>query len=295
MQKWVAGILLWLLSVGVWGQEKQIDRLEMFYDQGYYGKVLRKSRKLQANPEYDYTSLPSFYESMSLFRLAVDPYWRKRHKTAIDDAIGAYNRFLQNDKAPDYLNQHYYEIASLKVYLYELKDQLIEKGQRVDGQKVADFIREKLMDIDERPLTTTPDIVEDSQNDSPTAKTNRDKIVAYAKKYLGVQYLYAGSDEKGFDCSGFTSYVYRKFGILLPRTATGQQEKAKTVKVASAQKGDLVFFGPGSKITHVGLVVSDKGDELTMIHASSSKGVIITNIEQSTYWNPKLKGAGTYL
>ena len=63
-------------------------------------------------------------------------------------------------------------------------------------------------------------------------------------------------------------------------------------KLANAFKGDLVFFGHSGNITHVGLVISDKGAPLSMIHASSSKGIMLTNIETSSYWKPKLKGVG---
>jgi peptidoglycan DL-endopeptidase CwlO len=59
--------------------------------------------------------------------------------------------------------------------------------------------------------------------------------------------------------------------------------------------GDLVFFASGSTISHVGLVISNKGENLMMVHSSTSKGVIITEIPTSTYWQGKLKAAGTYL
>ena len=57
----------------------------------------------------------------------------------------------------------------------------------------------------------------------------------------------------------------------------------------------MIFFGKGNAITHVGIVVSEKGEPLTMIHSSTSKGIIITNIETSTYWKSKLKGIGSVI
>jgi cell wall-associated NlpC family hydrolase len=56
-----------------------------------------------------------------------------------------------------------------------------------------------------------------------------------------------------------------------------------------------VFFDSGSGISHVGLIISEKGKPLVMIHASSSKGVIITEIEQSDYWLTRLCGFGTFM
>ncbi len=294
MLKWLTFILLCLFYITAFDQDKKIDRMEIFYDQGYFGKVLRKARKLQARPEYDYSSLPSFYESLSLFRLAEDHYYRKRHKSCIDDAIGAYRNFLDSDKAEDYVKAHFFEIAELKTYIKQLEMDLYDKELFVTADKLKNFQEKELRGI----KALLPIQIQDQEEiatDGTVTNSSRDKIVVYAKTFIGVKYVWAGSSEQGFDCSGYTNYVYKKFGIILPRTANGQKEKAKKVKIKDARKGDLVFFSRGTKITHVGLVVSHKGGELTMVHASSSKGVIITNITSSTYWSPKLKAAGTYL
>ena len=288
-------VILFLLfcSIG-FGQDKKIDRIEMFYDQGYYSKVLKKARKLQALPEYDYSTLPAFYESLALFQLAKDKKWRKRHKDWLDDAVKAYREFLSSEKSEDYVKAHFFEIAEIKTILQELEKELLAADDRSKAMRLKSFQEKELKGIE--PLT--PIQIEEQEQvvtSGKPASSSREKIVVYAKSFIGVKYVWAGSDESGFDCSGFTSFVYKKFGILLPRTSGGQKEKSKQVKIKDAQKGDLVFFGPGAKITHVGLVVSDKGDELSMVHASSSRGVIVTNIVQSTYWHPKLKAAGTFL
>lgn len=69
----------------------------------------------------------------------------------------------------------------------------------------------------------------------------RGGVVGIAMSLLGIYYVYGGSTPAGFDCSGFTSYVYRQVGVSLPRTAAGQQAAAR--RVSSPQPGDLVFFG----------------------------------------------------
>lgn len=277
------------------GQDKKIDKLEMFYAQGYYAKVLRQSEKLLADPLYDYSGLPSFYKSLSLFRLSADPYWLKRHTTAIDDAIAAYQEFLDNEKANAYVFAHYFEIAALKTYLEKLETSFRDRGLNGSADKLLYFMNNELNGIKSKP---DPQPDKENTNNTEVVSTGsdlRNQIVAYAKQFIGVKYVWAGTDENGFDCSGYTSFVMKKYGIILSRTASGQLSESKQIKTEQAEKADLVFFGSDGKISHVGLVTSEKGAELEMIHASTSKGVIITNVVQSTYWNPKLQATGTYL
>ena len=85
-----------------------------------------------------------------------------------------------------------------------------------------------------------------------TAPQTASGIVGIAQSMIGVPYVYGGSSPSGFDCSGFTSWVYRQAGISIPRTASQQQAAAR--RVASPQPGDLVFFGYPAY--HVGIYVS---------------------------------------
>lgn len=294
--KWIFAILgLLLVFQSAWSQDKKIDQLEILYDQGYYAKVLRKSNKMLAKPEFDYSGLPSYYKSLAIFRLANDEKWHKHHKGCIDEAIKAYENFASHHLYNDYLHAHYYEIAAFKTYLDKLGAKYKELGHHQEAEAISTFSFDYFKSIKAKPDTHIEEVVASNGGDENANLSDREKMVVYARSLIGVKYVWAGSDESGFDCSGFTSYVCKRYGLMIPRTASGQMEDAKKVKLNDAQKGDLVFFGSGAKITHVGLVVSNKGDELTMIHASTSKGVIVTNIEQSTYWKPKLKGAGTYL
>lgn len=289
-------ILLVLFTYSASAQDKKIDQLEMFYAQGYYTKVLRKANKLLADPTYDYSGLPSFYRSLALFRLSSDSFWYDRHPNALDDATAAYDQFLESENIQDYLYAHYFEIASLKTYLSGLESSFRTRSLNGSADKVNSFIKNQLSGIKSKPdLSPETDGNDNPDATNTTAENIRDQIVTYAKQYIGVKYVWAGSDENGFDCSGFTSYVMQKYGITISRTASGQLAEAKAVKIENAEKADLVFFGSDGKITHVGLVTSEKGSELEMIHASTSKGVIITNVIQSTYWNPKLQATGTYL
>ena len=84
---------------------------------------------------------------------------------------------------------------------------------------------------------------------SSSAKQSSSQVVNIARTLLGIAYVYGGDDPSGFDCSGFTQYVFRKAGISLPRTASAQQREG--TRVSNPQPGDLVFYG--SPAWHVGI------------------------------------------
>lgn len=112
-------------------------------------------------------------------------------------------------------------------------------------------------------------------------------IIATAKKYIGVPYVWGGSTPSGFDCSGFVQYVFKAHGISLPRTSKQQYTVGSWVSKSNLQPGDLVFFDTGgSGISHLGIYIGNN----QFIHASTSKGVIITSLS-NTYWAPRYYGA----
>lgn len=104
------------------------------------------------------------------------------------------------------------------------------------------------------------------------------KVISYAKKFIGVKYVYGGASPKtGFDCSGFIDYVYKNFGVKLGRSAEGMYSNGVKVSKGNLKAGDLLFFDASSRkysgvVDHVGIYLG--GD--TFIHASSSKGKVQT-------------------
>lgn len=299
----ISGIGLLLSCFFARGQERKIDQLEMLYDQGHYTRVLKKSTKLLRNAAFDYSGLPAYYRSLSLFRLAEDPQWHARHQDACKEAVKSYRAFAAHRLYSDYVLAHYSEITALGAQLDKLTSLLKARGKPADAEVVEHFAEHFLTSI-QNPShsvqsTALPEnSIEREQagrrSTSESEVTHREQMIACAKSLIGTPYQWAGKDEQGFDCSGFTSYVYKKVGISLPRTSAQQMETAQKVKIQHVQKGDLIFFGTGNRATHVGIVVSEKGTPPVMIHASSSKGVIVTPVEESDYWKSRLKGAGTY-
>lgn len=118
-----------------------------------------------------------------------------------------------------------------------------------------------------------------------------DSVVAYAKTFLGTCYKYGcASPQSGFDCTGFTYFVYKHYGIDLPRSSKDYANFGKEVPITKCRKGDLILFRgthPGDKrVGHVGIVISNEGEPLQFIHSSSSKnhcGVVITDYYKSKY------------
>ncbi len=118
-----------------------------------------------------------------------------------------------------------------------------------------------------------------------------DSIVAFAKTFLGTPYKYANASPKtGFDCSGFTWFVFHHYGIEVPRSSKDYKKFGKEVTIEEARKGDIIVFRgtkPNDKSAgHVGIVISNPGEPLQFIHSSSSKkhnGVTITEYLNSAY------------
>lgn len=82
-------------------------------------------------------------------------------------------------------------------------------------------------------------------------------VVEAASQYAGVPYVYGGATPSGFDCSGFTSYVFAQVGKTIPRTSSAQAAAATPVSAGNLQPGDLVFYSPGGSVSHVAIYAGD--------------------------------------
>jgi cell wall-associated NlpC family hydrolase len=112
----------------------------------------------------------------------------------------------------------------------------------------------------------------------------RDALISDAMGFLGVKYVWGGRSPKGFDCSGFTSFVYEMSGVKIPRTSRSQSKTGKMVTVDDLQPGDLLFFHTGASraVNHVGIYIGSG----QFIHSSSgrnAKKVVITELRNGFY------------
>ncbi len=116
-------------------------------------------------------------------------------------------------------------------------------------------------------------------------------LLSEANKWLGTPYQWGGNDRNGVDCSGFVLKVYlNALGIKLPRTSATQHKYCSSIPKNSLQPGDLVFFATNKNhdgVSHVGMYIGDG----KMVHASSSRGVIVSALDE-TYYTRTYFGAG---
>ena len=132
-----------------------------------------------------------------------------------------------------------------------------------------------------------------TQKNSYTSVQNN--LISYSRKFIGKPYRYAGKGPGSFDCSGFTSFVFREFGYNLNSSSEGQERQFPTIdNTRDLKKGDLVFFegrrGDG-RVGHVGIVTENRPDgTFRFIHASTNYGVIVSSSTEPYYASRYLRG-----
>ncbi len=119
----------------------------------------------------------------------------------------------------------------------------------------------------------------------------RSALFAQYDEWQGVPYRPGGQSKRGVDCSGFVQLTFReRFGLQLPRDTRGQSTLGAPISNRGLQPGDLLFFKTGRRSQHVGIFIQDG----QFLHASTSKGVIISDMEnpywQQTYWQSRRLG-----
>jgi hypothetical protein len=284
---------------GANAQVPQFDKLEMLFAQKHYNRVYRKANGLLDRPEFDFSLLPTYYKSISLFQLAQNTLWLKRHPESLGEAEQLFLDVKSSERGEKLFNAHMYEITWLKNDMISWASDLKRAGMHEEFERANRSIIKIFGDLQkvDIPGDVTHEVIKEDEkvavNEAASGK--REIIITAAKKHIGTPYKWAGNTPSGFDCSGFTSYIMKEQGVDLPRRSSDQYTQSIKVKQKDVQTGDLVFFNNGSGVSHVGFVISKKGEPIVMIHSSSSKGIIITNIGQSEYWMKRLHGFGTFI
>ena len=191
----------------------------------------------------------------------------------------------------------------------------IDGWYRIDYNNQIGYVSQKYVSDTKLPETTarggydrtnsssltTQEAVQENQVEAETeqeqeeesiasASSEGNDVVEFAKKYLGYKYVAGGSSPStGFDCSGFTTYVFRNFGVSLNRSSKDQIKNGTAVSKSNLQPGDIVIFKNQGKtaIGHVGIYIGSGN----FIHAANKKeGVVITALS-SSYYSQRYVGA----
>jgi lipoprotein Spr len=122
-------------------------------------------------------------------------------------------------------------------------------------------------------------------------ETANQKLITTIYDWMGVPYKYGGNDKKGVDCSGFINIIYPiVYNTKVPRVTVLLEKEAEPVKRHALKEGDLVFFKINTKnVGHAGIYLFDD----YFVHASTSRGVIISKLEE-IYWNKYFVGGGRF-
>ena len=164
-----------------------------------------------------------------------------------------------------------------------------------EGYILTSLLSDKKKEVEttSRSATTTRKKTTETKKEEETTPTapasgKGATVVETAKKYIGYPYVYGASGPSSFDCSGFTSYVFKLHGVTLNRTAKGQYSNGTAVSRSDLQPGDLIMFGPSaSGINHVGIYIG--GGQI--VHAANKSRGVTTDTINSGYYNKNYVGA----
>ena len=267
-------------------QNKHLEKINLLFQQENYRIVERKCNKtLKKNKaEKNYINQYKLYFNLSGYML--------ENESDADQLI-SYTKEIQNliqeEKIYTSIDLIYLEHFKRKIEndIGKIKsNQQTEQAQQL-YENYSYFFKLQKKNFNELKHNK----IQVSSKENPSQELH---IIDYAKTFIGTPYVYGGTTKKGFDCSGFTKEIFYEYGHAIPRTAKDQSTFVSRVKNKNIKSGDLLFFGKNDKnISHVGIAIKNNSkDELKMIHASSSNGIIISKVTSNNYWAPKFRFAG---
>jgi len=158
------------------------------------------------------------------------------------------------------------------------------------GKKKRTYSKTRTVNVeasDPDPSTKGDSLPETRSKKEIRKNEKAEAIIATALDFSGTRYKYGGVTKKGMDCSGLVYVSLQEHGIPFPRTSYQMAMEGQKIALGQVEKGDLLYFKTsktGKRINHVGLVVDVDGDDIRFIHATTSRGVLVSSLREG-YWN----------
>jgi len=288
----VAFLILVVCVSTTYGQDRKLAKLSLLYTQGNYRLTYWNADKLVNNPDYDTSLVPKYYRAISLLRLENKFLFKRRNPSPWVEGGTLLKEIKSLPESKLFFLAHKEEISVLRFFLLDELERYKLKKEKESYRRMKEVLVGLFDGLPYSEKRTVPKVKKSEE----VVTGDRALVVEIAHTHLGVPYLFGGITPEGFDCSGFTSYVMLKANMQVGRSSRDQFAGCRKIEKEEVNKGDLVFFNSGTdEVTHVGIIISEKGEPLKMIHASTSKGVIISEIESSEYWMKKLHGFGSVI
>lgn len=298
MKKVFISLFFLIFLTTTYAQNSALNKVTLLYKQSNYRLTYWRADELFNQPELDSSLIPEFYKSLSLFHLQDKFLFRKRDKQPWIEASEIFKQIKTQPKSKHFLLTHKDEISDLRDYLIDELNWFKTKNDIKKAALLTKAIEGIFDGLKLNPIKSKHEkinVIEVPTKQKSLIEPQRENLIEYAEKCIGIPYLFGGDSLDGFDCSGFTGYVFTNSNFKVGRSSRDQYQSCKKINKDEVKPGDLIFFNSGKdEVTHVGIVVSKQGEPLKMIHSSTSKGVIVSEVETSEYWMNKITGFGTF-
>jgi cell wall-associated NlpC family hydrolase len=291
-----------VLSLNLSTSAQDASKLSSLYSLGKVEKCLSKSKKFRKKAP---DSPVSWYYDFKCYTIKLSssetPYTFREN---LFNSLVAAQKIQELDFSGDYLEEIQPELLIILGLALVEAETLEDEGKTAKAKQLSDLVVEfKSIQsvpaiqptINSEPVVKMDSAVEEdilinTSSDHANPNDVKDKLEELSSMLVGTPYRYGGTTPKGFDCSGFTSYVFSACAMQLPRTSSAQAKVGEKIELEKAARGDLLFFGSKNKISHVALVISRKGEPLRIAHSTSSSGVVThseTDYDWQHYWSKR--------
>lgn len=185
-------------------------------------------------------------------------------------------------------------LVVLTASLVPLKMKAVEPAAIINDTRDTDNVAALFADIDD-PTNAFVRLDDSSNAGTGYSSVRAEEVIDYASKFLGRPYRRGSGGPKAFDCSGFTSFVFRNFDISLSRSSRDQYGQGVSISRNDIQPGDLLFFAGrrgGKTVGHVAIATSVNEDgTVDFIHASTTGGIRHDRYPDGGYYSQRFIGA----